>query len=206
MLRKVYNDEVDIINREQPPTTLAFWPDFEHPDWHWHFAYYGGNLQQHFAPRMFVSPKTMAAFIAADEGPAARVRRAEQLVREPHFLAEQLPLSQTSALAELYRSESAPEALYCDCVIDQRAPGFVDSKARTPVGMLLLPAPKRSAANPVSTSALSIPLSIGRSASAPSRSAWCSGTASCCRLSSPTTLNGQPFRNFCLSPMSIFHS
>lgn len=148
-LRKVYNDEVDIINREQPPTTLAFWPNFEHPDWHWHFAYYGGNLQQHFAPRMFVSSKTMAAFITADAGPAARVRRAEQLVREPHFLAEQLPLSQTSALAELYRSESAPEALYCDCVIDQRATGFVDSKARTPVGMLLLPAPKRSPANPV---------------------------------------------------------
>jgi hypothetical protein len=130
----------DIINRE-PPTTLSFWPDFEHPEWRWHFTYYGGRLTQQFAPRMLVSMPAMAGFIAAGAAnPAARVRQAKQLVSEAHLLVDdRLPLDQTETPIELYRSEAAPEALYCDFVLDVRTPGFVESRARTPAGILLVP-------------------------------------------------------------------
>jgi hypothetical protein len=141
-LRKSY-DADDIISRE-PPTTLAFWPDFEHQDWHWHFAYFGGRLTQQFSPRMLVSMPAMAAFIAAaGENPAARVDRARQLVDEPHLLADRLPLRASETPVELYKSAVPAEALYCDFVMDLRTRGFVESRARIVAGMLLLPVRKK---------------------------------------------------------------
>jgi hypothetical protein len=124
-----------------PPTTLGFWPDFQHPDWRWHFAYYGGTQRSQFAPRTFVSAGGMAAFINAGGGdPGARVGRARQLIKEPILLADRLPLAQTVLQVELYKSEFSPEALYCDHALeDQRSSGFVESGARKPVGILLLP-------------------------------------------------------------------
>lgn len=140
-LEKVYAEK-DVVNSEIP-AALSVWPNFQSPRWSRYFMLYSGLLELNFAIRGLISVPGLTTFLNPGE------RSLEELqtlgttfgTHAGAYLEEALTFnSEGTALGELYQSTVAPEAVYCDRVLDRdKGDRYVPREERVPVGLLLLP-------------------------------------------------------------------
>ena len=137
-IERIYGEK-DVVNSEIP-AGLSLWPNFHSPQWPHYFVFYSGLLDHNFAVRTLLSPEALAEFVDGyDEDAEHLAGRIAAHTGLNAANALQI-LSSSDQLVELYRDSTAPEAVYCDRVLDKEKRGrFVAREERTPVGMLLLP-------------------------------------------------------------------
>jgi hypothetical protein len=137
-IERIYTEK-DVVNAEIP-AGLSLWPNFHSPQWPHYFVFYSGLLEHNFAVRTLLSPESLAAFVKSNTDEAGQL--AAKIAHHAGLYGEDelRILSSSDQLVELYRDESAPEAVYCDRVLDKEKRGrFASREERTPVGLLLMP-------------------------------------------------------------------
>lgn len=138
-IEKNYSE--DTIVSRSIPDSVSQWPNFSHPDWSWYFFYFAGFLPIHFSPRALFSFKEVREFLDASPDFPSRIRSVQDFGDQYTQKGRRLGLVETQVLTEMYLLKSIPEAMICDAALGSEVAGYVPTKDRTLLGLLLLPSP-----------------------------------------------------------------
>ena len=141
LVEKDYESK-NVIKRSMPDS-LSQWPNFSHESWSWYYFFFAGNLPIHFSPRGLFSSKEIIGLLSKAPDQISRVKIIKNLTDHTAGLGRRLGLIETQVLYEMYLLESSPEAMICDAQTNNEITGYVPSKERQVLGILLFPEPPK---------------------------------------------------------------
>ena len=136
-IEKQYDDK-NVIKRAIPDS-LSQWPNFSNASWNWYFFFFVGNLPIHFSPRGLFSREEVTGLLSSAPDNSSKMKIIQNLKDHTSGLGRRLGLIETQVLHEMYLLHSVPEAMICDAATNPEISGYVESKDRTVLGILLLP-------------------------------------------------------------------
>jgi hypothetical protein len=140
VISKIYKKD-DVIKKEIPDS-MTLWPDFVSTEWQWYFFFYVGYLPIHFSPRLLFSIANVEKDLKSLSSTPDRVVAAKSLLQSGNRMSRRLGLLETVAVHELHLLNNIPEAVVCDAALQSDIVEYVPASERTPMGILILPAPK----------------------------------------------------------------